>query len=58
LDEGVCIEVGFAKALGKRIVGFKSDIRLALPWGQNPLVAGCIDAWASSLDGVASVLKT
>ncbi|ANB74920.1 hypothetical protein AYM40_20940 [Paraburkholderia phytofirmans OLGA172] len=48
LDEGVCIELGYGKALGVFIVGFKSDIRTALPWGHNPMVSGCVDVWVSS----------
>ncbi|HDZ09178.1 nucleoside 2-deoxyribosyltransferase [Pseudohongiella sp.] len=47
LDEGVCIEMGFAKALGKRIIGVKTDIRVALPWGNNPMVDGCVDVWVA-----------
>jgi nucleoside 2-deoxyribosyltransferase len=49
LDEGVCIEMGFAKALGKHIVGFKSDVRIALPWGNNPMVDGCVDMWVHNI---------
>lgn len=45
-DEGVCVEMGYARALGKRIVGLKTDIRSALPWGNNPMIDGCIDQWA------------
>lgn len=47
-DEGVCVEIGYAKALGKRIVGLKTDIRTALPWGNNPMIDGCIDQWAQT----------
>ncbi|MGE8319246.1 MAG: nucleoside 2-deoxyribosyltransferase [Pseudomonadales bacterium] len=47
-DEGVCVEIGYAKALGKRIVGLKTDIRIALPWGNNPMIDGCIDQWAKT----------
>lgn len=57
LDEGVCIEVGFAKALGKTIVGYKSDIRICLPWGSNPLVTGCVDAWVESIAELHSLIK-
>lgn len=49
MDEGVCVELGFAKALGKRVIGFKSDSRCALPWGNNPMIDGCVDAWASNV---------
>ena len=48
LDEGVCIEMGYAKALGKLIIGYKTDVRCVLPWGNNPMVEGCVDKWVSS----------
>lgn len=48
IDEGVCVEMGFAKALGKHIVGFKTDTRRTLPWGNNPMVEGCVDTWVHS----------
>lgn len=48
IDEGVCVEMGFAKALGKHIVGFKTDTRRALPWGNNPMIEGCVDTWVHS----------
>jgi nucleoside 2-deoxyribosyltransferase len=55
-DEGVCIEIGFAKALGKRIIGFKTDVRVALPWGNNPMVDGCVDRWAKTPNEVLEAL--
>jgi len=60
LDEGTCIEMGFAKALGKFIIGMKTDVRSALPWGNNPLVEGCVDVWARSVGDVIDhvTLKT
>lgn len=58
LDEGVCVEMGFAKALGKKIVGYKSDIRVALPWGHNPLVSGCVDAWVKNVSELLTWLQT
>jgi len=48
-DEGVCIEVGYAKALGLTIIGYKSDTRFALPWGHNPMISGCVDSWITDL---------
>ncbi|GAB6096121.1 hypothetical protein JCM14469_23740 [Desulfatiferula olefinivorans] len=48
-DEGVCVELGYAKAIGIHIIGFKSDARIALPWGHNPIIEGCIDFWVSDL---------
>lgn len=51
-DEGVCIEVGFAKALGVKIIGFKSDIRVELPWGNNPMISGCVDTWIADFEEI------
>jgi nucleoside 2-deoxyribosyltransferase len=57
LDEGVCIEMGYAKALRKVIVGYKSDVRVALPWGHNPIVSGCVDVWINCLDDLSNWLE-
>ncbi len=54
LDEGVCIEMGYAKALGKVIIGYKSDVRVTLPWGHNPIVSGCVDVWIKCLDDLSN----
>ncbi|WP_091797579.1 nucleoside 2-deoxyribosyltransferase [Burkholderia sp. WP9] len=48
LDEGVCIELGYGKAVGAFVVGYKTDIRTVLPWGQNPMLSGCVDVWVHS----------
>jgi nucleoside 2-deoxyribosyltransferase len=55
-DEGVCIEMGFAKALGKSIVALKTDVRVSLPWGNNPMVDGCVDRWAKTHNEVVELL--
>lgn len=57
LDEGVCIEMGYAKALGKIIVGYKSDVRTALPWGHNPIVSGCVDVWVECVEDLCDWLE-
>lgn len=42
IDEGVSFELGFCYATGKRCIGLKSDIRQALPTGNNPMITqGC-----------------
>lgn len=41
-DEGACVELGFAYALGKRCYGIKTDSRsIELDLDLNPLIAGC-----------------
>ncbi len=57
LDEGVCIEIGFAKALGKEIFAIKSDVRSAFPWGHNAMVEGCVDRWFRSIEELAPALS-
>jgi nucleoside 2-deoxyribosyltransferase len=59
VDEGAAFELGFAYALGKRCVGYRTDVRVLLPWGLNPMVTApltdmftCTDAledWAREL---------
>ncbi|MCQ4232216.1 nucleoside 2-deoxyribosyltransferase [Pseudomonas stutzeri] len=39
IDEGVSFELGFCYAAGKRCIGLKTDIRQALPTGNNPMIA-------------------
>jgi nucleoside 2-deoxyribosyltransferase len=39
VDEGAAFELGIAHALGKVCVGYRTDVRVLLPWGLNPMVA-------------------
>lgn len=42
IDEGVAFELGYAKALGKICIGLKTDDRVMIPSGDNPMIfAGC-----------------
>ena len=38
VDEGVAFEIGFSFAIGKECFGFKTDDRILLPSGNNPMV--------------------
>ncbi|HEX4548955.1 nucleoside 2-deoxyribosyltransferase [Pseudomonas sp.] len=38
IDEGVAFEIGYCFAMGKRCIGFKNDVRQALPTGNNPMI--------------------
>jgi nucleoside 2-deoxyribosyltransferase len=40
VDEGAAFELGVGFAYGKVCVGYRRDIRVLLPWGQNPMIAG------------------
>jgi nucleoside 2-deoxyribosyltransferase len=49
IDEGVAFELGVAFALKKICVGFRSDSRVLLPWGINPMIEGALSNSVSSL---------
>lgn len=44
IDEGVAFEIGFASALGKQCVALQTDVRRALPTGNNPMIGSALDA--------------
>lgn len=50
VDEGVAFELGYARALGKTCLGFKSDDRVMVPTGDNPLLVSACHYRASSVD--------
>ena len=62
VDEGASFELGLAYALGKLCVGYRTDVRVLLPWGLNPMIAvplsrifGCVEElehWAKMLSSV------
>lgn len=53
IDEGVCVEIGLAAAIGKPIIAFSTDDRKQFPWGHNPMVIHPISAIVSSPDDAA-----
>lgn len=38
VDDGVAFEIGFMSALGRSCVGLQTDVRRALPSGNNPML--------------------
>jgi len=40
IDEGVAFELGFAAAIGCVCLGLQTDVRRALPTGNNPMISG------------------
>lgn len=47
IDEGVAFEIGFARAIGCCCVGLQTDVRRALPTGNNPMIqAGLLKVFA------------
>jgi len=55
IDEGVCVEIGFAAAKMKPIIAFSSDDRKQFPWGHNPMVIHPISAVVS--DPVSAAIE-
>lgn len=65
VDEGAAFELGFAHALGKLCVGYRTDVRVLLPWGLNPMVTvplsetftcvEALEAWAKTLHLTADI---
>lgn len=43
VDEGVAFEIGYMKGLRKICVGLQTDVRRALPSGNNPMLIGSLD---------------
>ena len=64
VDEGAAFELGVAHALGKVCVGYRTDVRVLLPWGANPMIAvplletfTCVETlelWAKNFQGSSS----
>ncbi len=57
VDEGVAVELGFASALGKICVGFKTDDRVALPTGDNPMVLCACNVICHSTEEIEAVVS-
>jgi nucleoside 2-deoxyribosyltransferase len=65
VDEGAAFELGVAYALGKCCVGYRTDVRVLLPWGLNPMITvplsdifnsiDTLETWAKSLQLVAGL---
>lgn len=53
IDEGVAFEIGFAHARGVLCLGLQSDIRRALPSGNNPMIGRALSC---IFDDVAALL--
>lgn len=57
-DEGACVELGIAWALGKRCVGYKTDNRaMDVNGNNNIMIDGCAEFIAADLAQLASYLS-
>jgi nucleoside 2-deoxyribosyltransferase len=57
-DDGMCVELGIAWALGKPCVGYRTDMRRHGPTGPiNPMIEGCLLGVARTRAAVAALLS-
>jgi nucleoside 2-deoxyribosyltransferase len=54
IDEGVAFEIGYAFGLGKYCVGLQTDVRRALPTGNNPMIGRALRTIFSSCEELIS----
>lgn len=57
-DEGVCIELGLARGLGKRTIGLMTDSRTCFSWGANPMVMGCLSCVVFGLSSLVEAIRS
>jgi nucleoside 2-deoxyribosyltransferase len=50
IDEGVAFELGVAFSLGKKCIGYRSDSRVLLPWGINPMIQNSLSHCVANTD--------
>jgi hypothetical protein len=58
VDEGVAFELGYARALGKTCLGFKSDDRVLVPTGDNPLLVSACHYRAATVDVLINQVRS
>jgi nucleoside 2-deoxyribosyltransferase len=57
-DDGMCVELGIAWALGKPCVGYRTDMRLHGPTGPiNPMIEGCLIGIAGTRAELGALLR-
>lgn len=52
VDEGVSFEIGYMSALGCLCVGLQTDVRRALPSGNNPMLIGALSIIFTDVGGL------
>lgn len=55
-DEGLCIELGYAYALGKTCIGYLTDKRSFDKYGINLMIEGCLSCIAYSREALRAIL--
>lgn len=57
IDEGVAFELGYAFALGKTCVAYKSDDRVMLPTGDNPMIVMSCQYHCSTPESLVDIVR-
>lgn len=52
IDEGACLELGIAYALGKKCIGLQTDFRRLASFGNNPMIEGALDCVYENIDSL------
>jgi nucleoside 2-deoxyribosyltransferase len=58
IDEGAAFELGLAHALGKLCVGYRTDVRVLLPWGINPMISAPLSNMFATVEGLGEWAKS
>lgn len=56
-DEGVCVELGFAFALGKKCLGFSTEQRTFDTHGRSLMIDGCLESISGTKEELLKNLK-
>ncbi len=57
IDEGVCFELGYGFALGKKCWSYKEDWRSLFKYGDNPMIEGAIQHYFKSIDKLVTFIS-
>jgi nucleoside 2-deoxyribosyltransferase len=57
VDEGAAFELGLAHALEKVCVGYRTDVRVLLPWGINPMISTPLSNTFACIEGLSEWAK-
>jgi nucleoside 2-deoxyribosyltransferase len=58
IDEGASFELGLGFALGKKCIGFQTDIRRLLPIGNNPMIDCALEITLTSINELLDWAKS
>ncbi|WP_068874076.1 MULTISPECIES: nucleoside 2-deoxyribosyltransferase [unclassified Phenylobacterium] len=56
IDDGVAFEIGYLHALGVECIGLQTDVRRALPTGNNPMIGQALQVIARDEDELLSLI--